>query len=79
MQIIPNSNSELYYKEEKNIQMAFISSLNIQWTNRKTKRKFAITKPFTTGKLKTENKIQEDKLYLTPRKLQIKEESRTQP
>ena len=42
-------------------------------------RKFAITKPFTTGKLKTENKIQENKLYLTPRKLQIKEESRTQP
>ena len=42
-------------------------------------RKFAITKPFTTGKLKTENQRQENKLYLTPRKLQIKEESRTQP
>ena len=44
-------------------------------------RKFAIKKkkPSTTGKLKTENQRQENKLYLTPRKLQIKEESRTQP
>ena len=42
-------------------------------------RKFAITTPSTTGKLKTENQRQENKLYLTPRKLQIKEESRTQP